>query len=167
MPVTLSACPAHADRTAPTPENLTYSLTLPSTLTSPAMARAATRTLLAAHGLRDILDAALQAIAELTATACQFTASPEIYVSLRYREDALRLIAYDSHPRHTNARVAAACEARRRAALRLLACVTRTCGGDWGFGPAREPGGGTRMWATLPRTSTASAYGGPGPVSPR
>lgn len=65
MPVTLSACPTHADRTAPTPENLTYSLTLPSTLTSPAMARAATRTMLAAHGLRDILDAALLAIAEL------------------------------------------------------------------------------------------------------
>ncbi|MET7537256.1 ATP-binding protein [Streptomyces sp. NPDC005349] len=162
MPVTLSACPAHADRTAPTPENLTYSLTLPSTLTSPAMARATTRTLLGAHGLRDILDAALQAIAELTAAACQFTASPEIYVSLRYREDALRLITYDSHPRHTNARVVAACEARRRAALRLLACVTRTCGGDWGYGPAREPGGGTRMWATLPRTSTASAYGDAG-----
>jgi hypothetical protein len=165
MPVTLSACPAPADRTAPTPDNLTYSLTLPSTLTSPAMARAATRTLLGAHGLRDVLDAALQAVAELTATACQFTASPEIYVSLRYREDALRLITYDNHPRHANARVAAACEARRRAALRLLACVARTCGGDWGFGPAREPGGGTRMWATLPRTSTASAYGGPGAVS--
>ncbi|MFD5125934.1 ATP-binding protein [Streptomyces sp. NPDC058385] len=162
MPVTLSACPAHADRTAPTPENLTYSLTLPSALTSPAMARAATRTLLAAHGLRDILDAALLAIAELTATACQFTASPEVYVSLRYREDALRLITYDSHPRHENVRVAAACEARRRAALRLLACVTRTCGGDWGFGPAREPEGGTRMWVTLPRTSTVNAYGAVG-----
>nr|WP_308050588.1 hypothetical protein [Streptomyces sp. TRM72054] len=64
---------------------------------------------------------------------------------------------YDSYPRHTHPRLAAACEARRRAALRVLACVVRACEGDWGFGEAREPGGGTRMWAVLPYAG-ARAY---------
>ncbi|MDQ1016592.1 hypothetical protein QFZ43_003141 [Streptomyces afghaniensis] len=67
------------------------------------------------------------------------------------------MILYDGHPRHTNPRLAAACDTRRRAALRVLACVVRACGGDWGFGDAREPGGGTRMWASLPHQG-ARAY---------
>ncbi|MGW3728987.1 ATP-binding protein [Streptomyces sp. NPDC000851] len=147
-----------ADPTAPTPETLAYSFTLPAALASPALARAATREVLKAHGLTDMLDPALQAVGELTATACQFTESPDYYLSLRYRADTLRLIAYDSHPRHTQPHLATACDTRRRAALRFLACVCRACNGDWGFGEAREPGGGTRMWATLPRTGTAK-YG--------
>ncbi|GGY01595.1 hypothetical protein [Streptomyces djakartensis] len=57
----------------------------------------------------------------------------------------------DGHQRHTNPRLAAACDTRRRAAPPVLACVVRACGGDWGIGDAREPGGGTRMRAVLPR----------------
>ncbi|GGL81173.1 hypothetical protein GCM10010095_77590 [Streptomyces anthocyanicus] len=72
-------------------------------------------------------------------------------MALRYRDEALRLIIFDGHPRHTHPRLAAACEARRRSALRVMACVVRACRGDWGFGDAREPGGGTRMWAVLPK----------------
>lgn len=45
---------------------------------------------------------------------------------------------------------AALCEARRRGRLRVLAAVVRGCDGEWGFGPAREPGGGTRSWGVLP-----------------
>ncbi|MEV5545521.1 ATP-binding protein [Streptomyces sp. NPDC052309] len=147
-----------ADPTPPIPETLAYSFTLPAALASPAMARAATREVLKAHGLGDMLDPALQAVGELAAVACQFTESEDFYLTLRYRFSTLRLIAYDSHPRHTHPSLATACDTRRRAALRLLACVCRACEGTWGFGEAREPGGGTRMWATLPRES-AVAYG--------
>ncbi|MFD6905000.1 ATP-binding protein [Streptomyces sp. NPDC060077] len=147
----------------PAPENLSYSLTLPAAAQSPAIARAATRTVLRAHGLDDMTDAAVQAVGELTACAYRLAPASEVYVSLRYREGALRVILFDAHPRHTHPRLATACDTRRRAALRVLACVVKTCGGDWGFGDAREPGGGTRMWAVLPREGarsyTASARG--------
>ncbi|CAM5377217.1 hypothetical protein SVIOM342S_06658 [Streptomyces violaceorubidus] len=112
-----------------------------------------------AHGLTDILDPALQAVGELTAVASQFTESTNYYLTLRYRFSTLRLIAYDSHPRHTSPHLATACDTRRRAALRVLACVCRACDGTWGFGKAREPGGGTRMWATLPRASLRRCTG--------
>ncbi|MBQ1094543.1 ATP-binding protein [Streptomyces sp. b94] len=157
-----SRCPVApaypADPTPPVPETLAYSFTLPAALSSPALARATARHVLRTHGLTDMLDPALQAVGELTAVACQFTESVNYYLTLRYRFSALRVIAYDSHPRHTSPHLATACDTRRRAALRLLACVCRACDGTWGFGEAREPGGGTRMWATLPRVS-AAAYG--------
>ncbi|CAM5498696.1 hypothetical protein SALBM311S_03416 [Streptomyces alboniger] len=162
MPI--SRCPVApphtADPTAPTPETLSYSLTLPAALASPSLARAATREVLKTHNLHDMLDPALQAVGELTATAAQFTETSTFYVSLRYRAATLRLIAYDSHPRHTQPHLATACDTRRRAALRVLACVCRACDGTWGFGESREPGGGTRMWATLPRAG-AAMYGRP------
>jgi hypothetical protein len=104
---------------------------------------------LRAHGLADLTDAALQVVSELTACACRFTAS-DVYVSLRYRDGALRTVLHDGHPRHAHPRLAAACDGRRRAGLRVLACVVRACAGEWGFGDAREPGGGTRMWAVVP-----------------
>ncbi|MFF4502130.1 ATP-binding protein [Streptomyces sp. NPDC001401] len=150
-----------APPTPPTPETLAYSLTLPAAPRSPAIARTATRTILQAHGLGDVADAAVQAVSELASCACRFTPAAEVYVSLRYRDGALRVILYDGHPRHAHPRLAAACEARRRAALRVLACVVRACGGDWGFGDAREPGGGTRMWAVLPYEG-ARTYGAGG-----
>ncbi|MGQ4361837.1 ATP-binding protein [Streptomyces sp. SAS_272] len=167
MPI--SRCPAAptfpADFSAPVPETLAYNLTLPAALASPALARTTTRELLKAHGLHDMLDPALQAVGELTAVAAQFTESPNFHVSLHYRADTLRVIVYDSHPRHTHPQLAAACDTRRRAALRVLACVCRACDGSWGFGEAHEPGGGTRMWARLPRAS-ATAYGTDAPHTP-
>ncbi|MFI1162526.1 ATP-binding protein [Streptomyces sp. NPDC020801] len=138
----------------PTPESLAYSLTLPAGPRTPAIVRATIRTVLLAHDLGDMADPAVQVASELSACACRFTPAPEVYVCLRYREEALRVVLYDAHPRHTNPRLAAACDARRRSALRLPACVVRACGGDWGFGDARQPGGGTRTWAVLPREGT-------------
>ena len=137
--------------TTPSPDGLRYSLTLPAGLTSPRIARHATRAVLQTHGLADMADAAVLAVSELTGCACRFTQGAEVYLSLRYREDALRVIVYDGHPRHIHPRLAAACDARRRAALRMLGSVVRACEGEWGFGEAREPGGGTRLWAVLPR----------------
>lgn len=157
MPATTCSSPSATASTPPTPETLAYSLTLPAALQSPAIVRAATRTILRAHGLEDMTDAAVQVVSELACCACHFTPTAEIYAALRYRDAALRVILYDCHPRHTNPRLSAACDTRRRAALRVLACVVRACGGDWGFGDAREPGGGTRMWAVLPHHG-ARAY---------
>lgn len=142
----------------PTPDDLTYSLTLPASATSPAVARRAVAAILWAHGLGYVTEAALQVTAELTTCACRFTPAEEVYLRLRHRDGALRVIAYDGHPRHTNPRLAAICDERRRASLNLMACVVRACAGDWGFGDAREPGGGTRMWAVLPGEG-ARAYG--------
>lgn len=151
--VAVSACPISTDEwetPPPSPDTLAYSFTLPAGPASPRIARAATRVVLQVHGLEGMTDAAVQVVAELAACACRFTPDSEVYVSLRYREDALRVILYDGHPRHSYPRLAAACDARRRAALRVLGCVVRACEGEWGFGEAREPGGGTRMWAVLP-----------------
>ncbi|GAB2866964.1 hypothetical protein GCM10027074_38010 [Streptomyces deserti] len=163
MPATVTLCPTSTPdlpSTPPTPETLSYSLTLPAAPHTPSIARAATRTALRVHGLEDVTDAAVQVVSELASCACRVSPAGEVYVSLRYRDGALRVILYDGHPRHTHPRLASACDARRRAALRVLACVVKACGGDWGFGDAREPGGGTRMWAVLPREGARAYLGG-------
>ncbi|WP_419249210.1 ATP-binding protein [Streptomyces luteogriseus] len=162
MPAPFTTCPPPSATgtdlppNRPTPETLAYSFTLPAAPQSPFIARAATRTVLRAHSLDDVTDAAVQVVSELATCACRFTPAAEVYVSLRYRDGDLRVILYDGHPRHLNPRLAAACESRRRAALRVLSCVVKSCRGDWGFDEAREPGGGTRMWAVLPRESARS-----------
>ncbi|MFD4530091.1 ATP-binding protein [Streptomyces sp. NPDC058470] len=167
----VSACPVNADvrdASPPSPDTLAYSFTLPAGPVSSRIARAATRVALQAHGLEDMTEAAVQVVAELAACACRFTPDASVYVSLRFREGELRVILYDGHPRHSHPRLAAACDARRRAALRVLACVVRVCDGDWGFGEAREPGGGTRMWAVLPWRGAReySGAGGAGALTP-
>jgi hypothetical protein len=149
----VSACPMSTEllkTPPPSPDTLAYSFTLPAGPTSPRIARAATRVVLQTHGLDDMTDAVVQVVGELAACACRFTPDSEVYVSLRYRDGEVRVILYDGHARHSHPRLAAACDARRRAALRVLGCVVRACEGEWGFGEAREPGGGTRMWAVVP-----------------
>ncbi|WP_425540953.1 hypothetical protein [Streptomyces coeruleorubidus] len=67
-PATTCSSPTATAATAstpPTPETLAYSFTLPAALQSPAIARAATRTILRAHGLGDLTDAAVQVVSEL------------------------------------------------------------------------------------------------------
>lgn len=152
---TVSTCPVFRDGldsapVPPSPDSLTFSLTLPAGPTSSHVARVATRAVLHSHGLDDMTDAVTQVVGELAACASRFTPGQEVYMSLRYREAALRAVLYDGHRRHEHPRLVEACDARRRAALRLLGCVVRACDGEWGFGEAREPGGGTRMWAVLP-----------------
>ncbi|MFJ9466904.1 ATP-binding protein [Streptomyces caniferus] len=159
MTAAASICPHPVDtRTPRVPETLACSLTLPAALASPAVARSTARTILEAHGLHDAAAAAVQVIGELAACACLFTPSDSVYLSLRYRDEALRISLYDGHPRHAHRRLAAACDGRRRSVLLLLACVMRACDGEWGFGESSEPGGGTRLWAVLPREG-ARAYG--------
>ncbi|KOU44946.1 hypothetical protein ADK54_15935 [Streptomyces sp. WM6378] len=148
---TMTACPAAhpAPMTfPPPPEGLALSLTLPGEPHCAAIARGAVRSALRAHAL-DAPDAVL-ASSELVAVAAYLNPSQDLYLSLRHRDAALRLIVYDAHARHAHPRLAEACDARRRGGLRLLAAVVRDCGGEWGFGESREPGGGTRTWAVLP-----------------
>jgi hypothetical protein len=155
-----TAVPADAPFLPAGPQSLSYSLTLPGAPRSPGIARAVTRTVLTAHGLAEVTDAAVQVVGELAACACRFS-SAEVYLSLRYREDALRVTVYDSHARHANVRLGAACDLHRRVSLRVLDRVVRDCRGKWGIGGGRETGVGTRMWAVLPRAG-AGAYLGNG-----
>lgn len=157
-----AACMTHHDdltsSAPPMPDALAYSLTLPATLTSPSVARAAAGRILEAHGLQGAADATLQAVGELTACACRFTTAETVYLSLRYRVGTIRVTLHDSHPRHASRHLAEACEGQRRALLGLLECLVEECDGDWGFGEAWEPGGGTRMWVVLPCVGAVS-YG--------
>ncbi|MGW0708825.1 ATP-binding protein [Streptomyces sp. NPDC002643] len=133
------------------PDHLDYRLTMPLGPLSPRIARDSTRAVLAAYGMRGLLDPTVQIVGELVACAWKFTPDAVAYVSLRYREGHLEVVLYDGHPRHEHPKLVAACDARRRSALRVMGCVVRACRGEWGFGEAWEPGGGTRMWAVLPR----------------
>ncbi len=149
--------PPPPDLREPCPANLAYSFTFPSACATPAVARAATMLVLEAHQLGDLAAPILTLVDELAACACQFTSSGEdIYLSVRCRDDNLRVIVYDAHARHTHARLAAACDDRRRAHLPLLPGVVRACRGDWGFGDACAPARGTRSWAVLPLAGTRS-----------
>ncbi len=157
MPLALVRTEEAAALAPASPDTLTYSLTLPSALSTPSVARAATRHILTAHHLPELADAAVQTVSELTAIGCQLGgAAPTVYLSLRYRSGALRVIVYDGEPRPTNPRLAAAVDARRRTALRLLARVVKACAGTWGCDESPEPGGGTRTWAVLPHATTAA-----------
>lgn len=156
-----TSAPVDAPFAPALPENLAYSFTLPAAPRSSGVARAATRTILRAHGLTDVTDAVVQVVSELTACACRLSATKEVYVSLRHRGGDLRITVYDGHPRHTRARLGAICVLSRRVSLRVLDEVVRACHGDWGIGGDREPGGGTRMWAVLPRAGAAGYLADP------
>ncbi|MGW0362510.1 ATP-binding protein [Streptomyces sp. NPDC002990] len=154
MSLTVTTCqaaePAPASYAPPSPYALSYSLTLPGEPYSAAVARRTVASVLRTHHLDPLVPAAAQATAELMAAGWHSSPGTDLYLSVRYRDDSLRLIVYDAHGAHAHPRLAALCEARRRSNLRVLAAVVRDSRGEWGFGQAREPGGGTRSWATLP-----------------
>lgn len=148
-----SACPVAPDSgpgPAPGDAELSCSMTLPASPRSAGIARQAVRAALRAYALDPLEPTAVQAASELLGSAWRMDPYGELYLSVRYRDDALRVIVYDGHPAHAHPRLAALCEARRRSTLRVFSALVRDHGGDWGLGPSREPGGGTRTWATLP-----------------
>ncbi|MCY0932713.1 ATP-binding protein [Streptomyces sp. H34-S4] len=144
----------------PSPDGLACSLTVPGEPYSAQIARSAVRSVLHAHRLDRVIPAAVQVVGELIATSWYLDPGRSLYLALRHRESALRLTVYDGHVIHTHPRLAAHCEARRRAALRVMSAVVRDCGGAWGFGESREPGGGTRTWASLPVAGAAGYLAG-------
>ncbi|MFE2306164.1 ATP-binding protein [Streptomyces sp. NPDC059411] len=140
---------------APAADGLACSLTVPGEPYSSQIARSAVRSVLHAHRLDPVAPAAEQVAGELIAASWYLDPGRSLYLALRHRDDSLRLTVFDGHATHSHPRLAAHCEARRRAALRVMAAVVRECGGAWGFGESREPGGGTRTWASLPLAGAA------------
>ncbi|MFE2495927.1 ATP-binding protein [Streptomyces scopuliridis] len=137
----------------PRPEGLSYSFTLPGEPHCAATARTAVRSALYAHGLAPYTDLAELAATELMGTAVKLTPGRELYLSLRCRTGALRLVLWDQHPRHTNPDDVSVCAERRRGALWLLAAMVGDCGGEWGTAEAEPPQRGVKSWAVLPRRS--------------
>ncbi len=154
-----SACPVAPDPgtagQAVLAEGLSCSMTLPASPRSAGIARQAVRAALHAYALDPLEPTAVQAASELLGSAWRMDPYGELYLSVRFRDDELRVIVYDAHPAHTHPRLAALCEARRRSTLRVFSALVRDHGGNWGLGPSREPGGGTRTWATLPHRPLA------------
>ncbi|MFD6275447.1 hypothetical protein ACFWFI_07720 [Streptomyces sp. NPDC060209] len=103
------------------------------------------------YGLRSHGWPATLAVTELIAVNAALTPGRELYLSLRHRDDALRLVVWDQHPRHADPDTLALCEVRRRRALWLLAAVVDDWGGDWGVGEARPPHQGVKSWVLLPQ----------------
>jgi hypothetical protein len=161
MPVSRTVlCPAASTDLRPprppAPEALAYSLTVPGEPHCAAIARTAVRSALHMHGLDALAPATIQAASELVSVACRLTPGEDLYLSLRYRSAALRLVLWDQHPHHPDPAAVAACEDRRRRALWLLAAVTDACGGEWGAVEAQPPHRGIKSWVVLPRVGLAA-----------
>ncbi|MEV8453944.1 ATP-binding protein [Streptomyces sp. NPDC052095] len=130
---------------------LGLSFTVPGDYRSPFIGRTVVAAALQAHGLGRYVWPATHVVHELVAVSARISPGREIYVSLRQREDAVRLLVWDQHVRHDRPHVASLCEARRRRVLWLLAAVVDDWGGEWGSGEAVPPHHGTKSWVTLPR----------------
>ncbi|MFJ8755142.1 ATP-binding protein [Streptomyces sp. NPDC102441] len=155
-PQRTALCPAKAPALAPSPqprsaEGLVLSLTLPGDPRSAAVGRRAVTAALPLYGLRSRVWPATLAVAELIAVSAMLTPGRELYLSLRHRDDALRLVLWDQHPRHADPGILSLCEVRRRRALWLLAAAVDDWGGEWGVGEAGPPHQGMRSWVLLPQ----------------
>ncbi|MFG2592247.1 ATP-binding protein [Streptomyces sp. NPDC048438] len=147
-PQRAALCPARGPRPAP---GLVLSLTLPGDPRSAAVGRHAVAASLPRYGLHSFAWPVTLAVTELIAVNAALTPGRELYLSLRHRDDALRLVLWDQHPRHTDPDTLALCEVRRRRALWLLAAVVDDWGGEWGVTEGPPPHRGTKSWALLPR----------------
>ncbi|WP_327709119.1 ATP-binding protein [Streptomyces sp. NBC_00464] len=134
-----------------TASGLALSFTLPGDIRSARIARAATAAALEAHGLAPYVWPVTYAVTELVSVTARMSPGRELYVSLRHRDDAVRLLVWDQHPHHPDSDLTALCEARRRRALWLLAAVADDWGGEWGMCEAPQPQRGTKSWVVLPR----------------
>jgi hypothetical protein len=156
-------CPAATGVHAPAPHSrphlrskshsdhgLALSFTLPGDARSAFIGRTAIASALDAHGLTPYDWPATHAASELIAVTARMSPGKELYVSLRQREDAVRLLVWDQHPHHNDPGLATLCETRRRRALWLLAAVVDDWGGEWGVRDALPPHAGTKSWVVLP-----------------
>lgn len=126
-------------------------LTVPGSLCSAAVVRAAMDSAIRAHGLDAFMFPAVQAASELVTVATRLTPAGDVYLSLRRRDDALRLVVWDQHPRYADPVARSRCEDRRLHALWLLAAVVDDWGGKWGVCSTQSPHRGTKSWVCLPR----------------
>ncbi|MBT2506110.1 ATP-binding protein [Streptomyces sp. ISL-98] len=131
-------------------DGLALSLTVPCVPRSAAIVRNAMTSALHAHSLDRYGLPATVVATELVSTATKLTPEEDLYLSLRHRDNALRLVVWDQHPHHASPVAVSLCEERRRRSLWLLAAVVEDWGGDWGVGDARPPHSGTKSWVLLP-----------------
>ncbi|MFJ6613300.1 ATP-binding protein [Streptomyces sp. NPDC091289] len=136
---------------------LALSVTLLGDPRSAAVGRALLTAALRTHGLTRYAWPAWPAgpaglaMGELLSVAARMAPDKELYVFVRERDDALRLVTWDQHTGHDDPGVAALCRSRRRRALWLLAAVVADWGGAWGTDGALPPHRGTKTWVLLPR----------------
>ncbi|MFE7042792.1 ATP-binding protein [Streptomyces atratus] len=130
---------------------LALSFTLPGDIRSALIGRTAIAAALKTHGLAPYIWPATLAVAELITVTARMSPGKELYVSLRHRYDALRLLVWDQHPHHPEPDMTTLCETRRRQALWLLTAVVDDWGGEWGACQASPPLRGTKSWVVLPR----------------
>ncbi|MFF3953230.1 ATP-binding protein [Streptomyces sp. NPDC001890] len=130
---------------------LSLSFTLPGDLRSAFIGRTVVAAALEAHGLAPYVWPATHVVDELVAVTVRMSPGKDFYVSLRHRDDAVRLLVWDQHPHHPAPDTAALCEARRRRALWMLAAVVDDWGGEWGAAEANLPRRGIKSWVELPR----------------
>ncbi|MGK5733558.1 hypothetical protein, partial [Streptomyces sp. URMC 124] len=133
---------------------LAYSFTVPGDPRSATVVRATIRSVLRIHGLDAIEEPVLSVAGELVACGTRFAPGQDIYHSLRWCDGALRIVNWDAHHAHSDARQAAHCTACRKRALLLLAAVVRECRGTWGISKPGSTAEGTRVWASLPVEGT-------------
>ncbi|GAA3047412.1 hypothetical protein FHS39_000564 [Streptomyces olivoverticillatus] len=133
------------------PAALAYSFTVPGEPRSAAVARDTVRTALYAHGLAALAEPGTLVASELVACAARFAPGEALYLSLSWRDSALRTVLWDPHPaRHHDPVATAICAAGRKRLLLLLACVVRECRGKWGVGKPVPADEGTTVWVSLP-----------------
>ncbi|MFF3729504.1 ATP-binding protein [Streptomyces sp. NPDC002476] len=130
---------------------LAMGFTLPGDVRSAFISRTAVGAGLAGHGLGPYVWPTVHVVSELVAVAVRMSPDKEVYVSVRHRDDALRIVVWDQHPRHADPDMAALCEARRRRALWLMEAVVDDWGGERGACDAPSPHRGTKSWVVLPR----------------
>ncbi|MFE2931696.1 ATP-binding protein [Streptomyces sp. NPDC059278] len=148
---TLRPAPQPAPRSGGAGRGLVLSITLPGDVRSAFVGRTAVSAALEANGLAPCVWPATHAVGELVAVSVRMSPGRELYVSLRHRGDAVRLLVWDQHPHHGDRDLATLCETRRRRALWLLAAVVDDWGGEWGACGSEPSQRGTKSWVVLPR----------------
>ncbi|MER6607507.1 ATP-binding protein [Streptomyces sp. NPDC000927] len=133
------------------PGVLAMGFTLPGDVRSASISRTAVGAGLAGHGLGPYVWPTVHVVSELVAVAVRVSPGKEVYVSVRHRDDALRIVVWDQHPQHADPDMTALCGARRRQALWLMEAVVDDWGGEWGACDAPSPHRGTKSWVALPR----------------
>jgi hypothetical protein len=117
-------CPIAPRRDSRTskPPGLACSLTLPGEPRSAGIARTAVGSALRMHALDRYVPPAVQAASELVAVTHRLAPGADLYLSVRHRDDELRLVVWDQHPRHVDPVAVSPCEA----------AITGTpCGRPW------------------------------------
>ncbi|WP_351226098.1 ATP-binding protein [Streptomyces sp. NPDC002133] len=132
-------------------EGLALSLTLPGEPRSAGIARNAITSALHAHRLDPYVLPIAHGVTELIAMTARLSPREDVYLSLRHRDDVLRLVVWDQHAQHADPDAVTLCHARRRKVLWLLNAVVDDWGGEWGICDARPPHRGTKSWVVLPR----------------